>query len=231
VACRARGIASRPVRAEAGFTLVEVLVVISVLLIAGAAFYQVLFAVARGTRTAEDVARVTDEARLGFNRMVRDTREGEEIRSISTGDPQSFRVLVDFNADGTITPAPNPNPSGDYEDLTYSFDSSTGQIRLNGELLMRDVQCIPDASYDGGCRPVFDYASERLEYDWNLDGITMWQELDEASTHGIIGVGNNNGTLDGGEVPFVSSVVFNLRVTKGGASTAFYARAQLRNNR
>jgi prepilin-type N-terminal cleavage/methylation domain-containing protein len=223
---------------ERGFTLVELMVTITILLGAGVVFYQLLFAVARGADTAENVARVTDEARLGFNRMVRDTREGDEISSASTGNPQSFNVLVDFNADGDITLAPNPNSSGDYEDLTYSYNSSTGQVRLNGELLMIDIRCIPDASYASGCKPVFDYASERLEYDWYgatpaspPDGIVTWRELDEAPTHGIVGVGNNNGVLDEAELPFVSSVVFNFRVTKGDASTDFYARAQLRNNR
>ncbi|HEX2241585.1 MAG TPA: hypothetical protein VHJ82_10665, partial [Actinomycetota bacterium] len=60
-----------------------------------------------------------------------------------------------------------------------------------------------------------------------------WQEIDEASspTHGVIGVGNNNGVLDAGELPFISSVVMNMRVVKGDASANFYARAQLRNNR
>jgi prepilin-type N-terminal cleavage/methylation domain-containing protein len=217
-------------RCDEGFTIVELLVVITLLSIVSVGFYQLLFSVARGTRTAENVARITDEARLGFNRIVRDTREGREISAVSTGDPQSFNVLVDFNADGVITPAPDANAQGDYEDLTYSYDSSTGQIRLNGELLMTDVQCVEVA---GVCRPVFNYASERLEYDWNGDGVTTWQELDQASgpAHGVIGVSNNNGVLDAGELPFISSVILDLRVVKGDAATTFYARAQLRNNR
>ena len=217
-------------RRDDGFTLVELVVAVGILLIAGVAFYQLLFAVARGTRTAEDVARVTDEARLGFNRMVRDTREGQEIIAASTADPQSFTVAVDFNADGVITPAPNQNANGDYEELTYSFHSSTGQIRLNGELLMDDVACVEVAAV---CQPVFDYATERLEYDWDGNGIATWLELDQASApaHGVIGVGNQNNTLDAGELPFISSVIFNLRVVKGDSSTTFYARAQLRNNR
>jgi prepilin-type N-terminal cleavage/methylation domain-containing protein len=213
-----------------GFTLVELMVAIAILFIAGTAFYQLLFSVAGGVRTTESVARVTDEARLGFNRMVRDTREGQEIDAVSIANPQSFNVLVDFNADGVITPAPNQNANGDYEDLTYSYDAGPEQVRLNGELLMSDVECV---LLSGVCRPVFDYASERLEYDWNGDGLTTWQEIDEASspTHGVIGVGNNNGVLDAGELPFISSVVINLRVVKGDSSADFYARAQLRNNR
>jgi prepilin-type N-terminal cleavage/methylation domain-containing protein len=225
-----RAQAAGALRRDEGFTLVEILVAIAILLIAGAAFYQVLFSVARGTRTAENVAHVTDEARLGFNRMVRDTREGQEISTVSTTNPQSFTVAVDFNADGVITPAPDQNANGDYEELTYSYDSSTGQVRLNDELLMDDVACAQVAAV---CQPVFDYASERLEYDWDGNGITTWRELDEASApaHGVVGIGNNNSVLDAGELPSISSVIFNLRVVKGDSSTTFYARAQLRNNR
>jgi prepilin-type N-terminal cleavage/methylation domain-containing protein len=229
VASRARA-AGALRRRDEGFTLVELLVAVAVLLIAGVAFYQLLFAVARGTRTAENVARVTDEARLGFNRMVRDTREGQEISAVSTTNPQSFTVSVDFNADGVITPAPDQNANGDYEELTYSYDSSTGQVRLNGELLMDDVACVQVAAV---CQPVFDYASERLEYDWDGNGVATWLELDQASApaHGVIGIGNQNNALDAGELPFISSVIFNLRVVKGDSSTTFHARAQLRNNR
>jgi hypothetical protein len=204
------------------------MVAIVIFAIISTAFYQLLFAVTRGTRTSESVVRVTDEARLGFNRMVRDTREGREIASVSS-DRNTFNVHVDFNADTFIT-----NSGTDIEDLEYSYNPSTGQIRLNGELLMSGVSCVPSG---GGCRPVFDYASERLEYDWGdgsggpPDGVVTWQELDEAPSHGVIGVGNANGILDGAELPYISSVVFNVRVTKGNSSHDFRARAQMRNTR
>jgi hypothetical protein len=212
----------RPVtRAEEGVTLVELLVGIFIFALISTAFYQLLFSVARGTKTTESVARTTDEARLGFNRMVRDTREAQEITEVSDGG-DTFRVEVDFNADGDTL--------DELEDLTYSYNSSAGQIRLNGELLMAGVSCV---EVSGVCRPVFDYTSENLEYDWSdpPDGVVTSQELDEAPSHGVIGVGNDNGVLDEGELPYISSVLFNVRVTKGGASYEFHGRAQLRNNR
>jgi hypothetical protein len=160
---------------------------------------------------------------------VRDTREGQEIASVSA-DLNTYRVLVDFNADG--------DSSDELEDLEYWFNPATEQIRLNGELLMSGVSCIPDAGYTSGCRPVFDFQSDRLEFDWHglapaspADGIVMWQELDEAPSHGVIGVGNGNGTLDAEELPYITSVVFNVRVTRDDASQDFRAVAQLRNNR
>jgi prepilin-type N-terminal cleavage/methylation domain-containing protein len=218
------------VRREDGMTLVEVLVAILIFGIVGVAFYQLLFSVARGTRTTQSVARVTEEARLGFNRMVRDTREGQAIVSVAS-DLNTYNVHVDFDADGDIE-----NSGSDIEDITYSYDPATGRIRLNGELLMSGVSCVPDASYLSGCRPVFDFLSDRLEYDWGgpggvPDGVVTWKELDDAPNHGVIGVGNANGELDGGELPFITSVVFNARVTSQGVSHDFQARAQLRNVR
>lgn len=215
---------------EAGFTLIEMLVTIFILAIATTAFMQVMLAVSRGSETARDVTRVSEETRLGFNRMVRDTREGEELTAVDVSVTQpSYNVQVDFNADGIITPAPSANPVGDYEDLTFSWDETSATIKLNGETLMRKVDCI---RVSGSCSSsVFTYSSDRLEYDWNSDGTTSWQELDAAPTHGVIGVGNNNGTLDDGELPYISNIGYAFQITNGDATSTLYTEAQLRNLR
>jgi prepilin-type N-terminal cleavage/methylation domain-containing protein len=212
---------------EAGFTLVELLVTMLVLSVATVAMYQILFNVAEGTRTTESLARISDEARLGFNRMVRDTREGQEIRAVTMTNPFGFTVAVDFDGNGVITSAPGENSSGDQEELTYTFDSSTGQVRLNGELLMSGVGCVDTCASN----PPFDYASQDLRYDWNQNGVTTWQELDKAPAQGVVGIGDNDDVLDSSELPHVTSVTFRLQVTKGDSSSSFYARAQLRNKR
>jgi prepilin-type N-terminal cleavage/methylation domain-containing protein len=211
---------------DGGFTLVELLVTMTIFAIASTAMYQILFNVAGGASKTESLARISDEARLGFNRMVRDTREGQEITAY-TASPQSYTVADDFDGNGLITSAPAKNSNGDYEELTYSFDPTDSRIRLNGEVLMSGVECA------GSCatNPVFDFASEDLRYDWGLDGLTTWQDLDAASSNGVVGIGNGNGTLDSAELPYVTSVSFNLRVVKGSSSSTFYARAQLRNKR
>ena len=213
-------------RCEGGFTLIELLVTIVILSIASVAMYQILFSVVRSTGRTEAQARISDEGRLGFNRMVRDTREGREI--IAVGDDLlSYTVAVDFDADGVITNAPSKNASGDYEQLTYSFEPASGRVRLNGELLMTGVECEASCS----STPVFGFTSEDLRYDWNSNGVTTWQELDAAPQYGVVGVGNDNGKLDGFELARVSSVTIRMRVVKDDLATTFYARAQLRNNR
>jgi hypothetical protein len=96
---------------------------------------------------------------------------------------------------------------------------------------MRRVDCVRADATSPCSSDVFTYVSDRLEYDWDGDGVTTWRELDEAPTRGVIGVGNNNGVLDDAELPFVSSVGFSFDVQNGDASKTFYATAQLRNQR
>ena len=207
---------------EAGFTLVEVLVTLTVFAVASTAIYSLLLSVASGSRTSRSLVKTSEEARLGFNRMVRDTREGERLIAAT---PQGYTVQVDFNGDGIIQATPS-DPSGDYERLEFAYQPATGgagTITLNGEVLMAGVDCLRTSS--GSCRQdVFRYLSNRLEYDLNGDGVTTWQELDASSA------GNNDGQLNT-ELPLVSNIIFALRVTQGSVKSAFTAEAQMRNER
>jgi prepilin-type N-terminal cleavage/methylation domain-containing protein len=209
-----------------GFTLVELLVGILLLAIVSIGFYTVLFATSRSGDTSRAVTKVSEEARLGFGRMVRDTRQG---RGVVAASGTSYTVEVDFDGDSVIEPSGIQNSQGDYEVLTFSFNEAADTISLNGEILMRRVQCV---EVSGVCKPVFNYASNRLEYDWSpKDGIAAWEELDAAPVHGVIGVGNNNGMLDSAELPFISNVTYELMVVENESSTEFIAEAQLRNLR
>lgn len=214
-------------RQEDGFSLIEVMIAIFVFSIFSVAMYQVLFASARGSDQARSLVDVSEEARLGLNRMVRDTREGDAILLPTSA---SYRVETDFDADGVIEPNPL-DPVGNYESLTFSFvESSTGNGRItvsNGtstEPLVRGVDCIRKA--DATCNPVFSFTSSRLEYDTNQNGITSEAELMAAP-----GLGNGNSILDGQEVNFVDGVSFALTITTNETSRNFYAEAQLRNRR
>jgi len=75
--------------------------------------------------------------------------------------------------------------------------------------------------------PIFSYTSNYLEYDTNpANGVTTPEELDDA-----VGVGNNNDTLDGVEINFISAVKFAFQVRDGGQVEQFRSQAQLRNQR
>lgn len=205
-------------RDESGVTLIEVLVSITLFAIVTVGFYQVLFSGATGADTAQRLATIAEEARLGFNRMIRDTREASVLEAPTT---TGYRIKIDFNQDGEYE---NPNSLGDYEDLTFTYDAAAEEIRLNGETLISGVEPIPG-------KPIFNYASNFLEYDWNGDGVTSWEEVDEAVTHGVTGVGNNNDSIDGTEDRLISSVSFAFQVSVEDRSSQFYSEAQIRNRR
>jgi prepilin-type N-terminal cleavage/methylation domain-containing protein len=218
----------KPVAAgEDGFTLVELLVAMFVFSLISVGMYQLLFSASRSSQLSRNVVKTSEEARLGFNRLVRDTREGREIRNPSS---TSFNVQIDFNGNGTIEATP-ADPVGSYESITFTFNESVGGLgtitaTAGGvtEVLMTGVDCVRKS--DNTCNPVFTYRSSRLEYDSNTSGITSTTELDAAS-----GVGNNNGLLDGSELGLIDTVAFALRIEQGTSRETFYAQAQLRNLR
>lgn len=203
-------------RADSGFTLVELLVAVSLFSVLSIGFYTMMFSGVNSAQTTESLVRISEEARAGFNRMVRDTREAQKIEPISSTE---FNVRTDFNNDGAFS---NPNPNGDFENLTYEI--SGGELTLNDEVLMTGVRQV-------GGNPFFTYSSNLLEYDWDNDGTTECLELDAAASFGVLGVGDASGACDSGEKDFLSEVGFALGVEDGDRSSTFFAQAQLRNRR
>jgi type II secretory pathway pseudopilin PulG len=196
---------------EDGYTIVESLVAIFILSITSVGFYSVLFAGTRASQTTEDVARVSEEARAGLNRMIRDTREGQLFSSLAS---DSYNVRIDFDGDGIYE---NPNEVGDYENLNFTYVASDRTIRLNNEVLVRGVELIPGL-------PLFSYTSNDLRYDWDGNGVTTQAELGEAGTRGYAGVSASDTSL-------YSNVHFAFRVRVGERASDFRGQAQLRNRR
>ena len=143
---------------QQGFSLIEVLVAITLFSIVSIAFYAAMFSGVRGSNTTRNVVRISEEARLGFNRMVRDTREAESF--VSVGE-DSYRIQTDFNRNGSFE---SPNGAGDFEDLTFTFDPDENVIRLStptlpsGEVLISGVEEVAG-------RDMFSFGSNLLEYD------------------------------------------------------------------
>jgi type II secretory pathway pseudopilin PulG len=226
-------------RHEGGYTVVEILVAIVVFGAVSTGLYQVLTAQAGVASRTRSISRIADEARLGFNRMVRDVREADAITWVSPSGNQ-FTINVNYDGDGYYQ---NPNALGDDEILTYTYDPVAETVSIcnatvasscdatTSEILMAGTKAI-------GTTPVFTFTSNRLEYDWGdgaggpPDGVTTWQEIDQSSnptTHNIVGVGNNNGTLDGAEFPFLTTISFAIKQADEGRTTDFYSRVQMRN--
>lgn len=218
-------------REQAGFTLAETLVGIFLFSVLSAGFYSVMLTGVRSSETTEAVVRISDEARLGFNRMVRDAREATRIVDIELGPSPnaSFTVHVDFDADGSIEAS-----AGEVE--TFEYDEEQRLLLLNSEILMTGVEPF-------GSQPIFDYSSNRLEYDWSSpcnpawpvtgcppDGVASWQEIDRRPPS-ITQGGNNSGTPDAAEFPYLSSISFAMTIANADQATQFFTEAQLRNVR
>ena len=203
-------------RNERGFTMVELLTAMAIFAVVSVSIYQVMFSVVRGSDEAQSVAAVSEEARMGFNRMVRDTREGQELTAAA---PDEFTVRVDYEND-------------DLGPQLLTFRWNGQDVLLNEEVLMRGVDCLRPEPDDPCSQDVFTYSGNELEYDWDRNGVTSWEEIDEASdaSHGVVGVGNNDDILNA-EVSLLTDVTFALSVTSGESDGRLFAQAQLRNKR
>jgi prepilin-type N-terminal cleavage/methylation domain-containing protein len=219
---------------EEGFSLVEVLIAIFLFSVLSVGFYQVMFSAVRGSTDTADIAEVAEEARLGFNRMIRDTREATKLVS-ATGT--SYRIWTDFDRDGLVD-------QSDYEYMQYTYDSTNRRLTLtaltapaggNPDLITGSESAVAGTSAETlsghiglvGTRPVFSYVSNFLQYDTTpVDGEVSSTELDAAA-----GLGNNNGVVDGTELKYVSDVNYAFQVSVGGDARTFYGQAQIRNRR
>lgn len=196
-----------------GFTLVEMLVVMGLFSMFATIFYSVMLAGQRGARTTQDIATITQEARLGLNRMIRDTREAAALNGLVSAGATSYRIRADFNADGDVLDA--------FEDVTYAYDAAQRRITISDgtvtETLVAGVAPIPD-------RDMFSFTSNRLEYDTNpVDGVTTIAELDAAAAAGA--------SLAVDKLQYITSVTYAMRISSGARSSDFYAQAQLRSRR
>jgi prepilin-type N-terminal cleavage/methylation domain-containing protein len=204
----------KALRSENGFTLIETLVTLGLISIVTTTFYSVMFSGARGSETTRNVTRVTEEARSGLNRIVRDTREADLLSNVSAN---SYNIKIDFNGDGAFE---SPNVDGDYEDLTYSYQAASKTIRLNGEVLVGGVEPF-------GAAPIFSYTSSLLKYDWDANGVTTLAELVAAPKPPH----NDTSVTPGNEAALLSAVGFEFQVRSGESMAEFFAEAHLRNRR
>lgn len=210
--------------------MVELLVAMMIFGIITTAFYSILFSATDSAETTRAVVGTSNEARRGFNRLLRDTRESQDIFNASF---DTFTVENDFDGNGTIEPVPT-GEFGSYERLTFRFVENpdptlTGAVLVgNGfveEVLIDGVECVRDGI--GDCYPVFSYSSNDLTYDADGNGVSSALEID-----GYPVVGDGNGVLNlPSELRVVDTVSFMMQITIGGHSERFYGAAQMRNAR
>jgi prepilin-type N-terminal cleavage/methylation domain-containing protein len=120
--------AARPERAasgDRGFTLVELLVAMSLFLVLSGIVLSAVVTLAKGldqTRVSSDV---TAEARVALERIAREVRQANALANPTSS---SVTVKVDFDGDGTIG-----GSLADPEIVTYAFDAGTNSISMTAD--------------------------------------------------------------------------------------------------
>jgi len=240
----------RGAEAEAGFTLIEMLVSMLLIGVLGIVFMTTIMgskSSLSATSTSQDL---NEEARLALNRMARELRQATAITDVLNPDGASYSpsaitaitFTADFNGDGCIdgvvpSPAPTPAPvcqaysANNPETLTYCWDPSGSSKQLYlipGTLSGSTCQV-------SGAMPILAgqvtsfmlaYRSNLYLYDANGDGITTWTELDQNGPP----VGNDDGALDQPELANIDSVVIDVTVASNGSfSQSYETQVDLRN--
>lgn len=215
---------------ERGFTMIELMIAIFLVSILSVGFYQVMFSSVRGSDTSSNVAQSAEEARLGFNRMIRDTRETTKL---VVAEDTRYRIWTDFNGNEVVDAA-------EFEYMEYAYDEATRSITLTalsapaggdpdllsdaqGTLAGTDTERLSgDIEEVEPPQPVFEYVSNFLIYDADGDGQTTLDELEDAAGTGV---------LEGDPLEYVSDVNYAFAVSVNGSSREFYGQAQIRNRR
>lgn len=230
---------------DEGFTLVEFLVAISVVMVLVAGSMALVISSSEAVATARKSQDLNEEARHAINRMARDLRQATGLVTAVNPDGSGFdgtklvavRFTGDFDGDGCIGGAgPGPclpyNPSNP-EDVTYCFEPVTRQLYVtDNQSGVTPVS--PSSTTCSGGQPLLagnvsafrmTYRSSEYLYDRiPTDGVTTWLELDQAG----IPVGNANGALDI-ELAHVNSVVLEVTTSIDGHNQVYRTQVDLRN--
>jgi len=232
--------------ADDGFTLVEFLVAMSIMIVLITVTMTIVKITSGAVLTSQEQQNLNEEARQAINRMARDIRQAKQIVTAVNPDGAGFnsaalvavRFKSDYDGDGCISGtggigclaynASNP------EDVTYCFQPSTDQLYVidNSATGVIPVS-IASTSCSGG-QPLLagnvsdfkvSYRSDVYRDDINpTDGVTTWSELDESGAP----EGNVNGVLDD-ELVNIDSVVLDLTMRLSGRQQLYRTQVGLRN--
>lgn len=222
---------------ESGYTFVEVLVSLLLFSIVSIGFMQVMMSGARGTDVTRRNVRLSEQARLGLNRIVRDVREAGWVTlpgSSANGVYTSFTVKTDYDGNGAYANSAGiASAESNYEVVTYSYDAVAKTITVTAEGFPAEV--LIEGVEPVGTKPVFSFTSNRLEYDWSQDGVTTMLEVDQnACSQGGYNLSLDtacDGELSDAELANLTNFALAVEVNDDGADAEFFAEAQLRNRR
>lgn len=239
-----------------GFTLVEMLVAVVLSAIVGGVLMTLMLAAQRSATNTTAQNDINAEARDVLNRLSRDLRQATPLANAGTTIPAitsaqnpnpggtantvtSVTFNADFNGDGCVAGVTSdkcsPPPSVDAnnpETETFCWNPSTQNVYLIAGTVNAGT-CTPSSGSApqpmlSGKVTAFDlfFYSNNYLYDANNDGVTTWQELDQASAP----IGDNSGTLTTPELLSINSVLIKVTVADGhGHSQTYQTQTDLRN--
>jgi type II secretory pathway pseudopilin PulG len=235
-----------------GFTLVELLVAMSVVMVLVAVSMSAVIVSSQAVSTSREVHDLNEEARHAVNRMARDLRQAEKVVTAVNPDGPTFdptkivavRFQADYDGDTCIGGVNvfGPAPAGgcltynasNPEDITYCYEPATRQLYVVDNQASGVVPVSPGSTSCAGGQPLLagnvgafkvEYRSSAYRYDTSpSDGVTTWRELDAAGSP----AGDMNGLLDA-ELPLVNSVVINTTMLLDGHKQVYRTQVDLRN--
>ena len=236
--------------ADAGFTLVELLVAMSIVMVLAAVAMATVVNSQDAVVTTKQLQDINEEARQAINRMARDVRQANQITTAvnpdgTVGALTALRFRSDFDGDtctGGVPPSPVPTPApvcqpynaGNPEDVTYCFQPGVRQLYVIDNQASSVTPVSSSTTSCSGGQPLLagnvvafsvEYRSNQYRHDLSpTDGVTTWQELDAAQPP----VGNGNGVLDI-EVVDIDSLVIEVVVELGGRQQEYRTQVDLRN--
>lgn len=209
---------------DAGFSLIELLVGMTLLSLLGATLLSMALSLQKTTTDATRNADLLHETQLAMERIVRELRQAGKIYEVelpaSPTDATAITFFADFDNDGH-----EDLDAFDPEVLTYRFQPGTGQLTLtvddaDGNAITTPILATNVTDFD------LDLRSSLWQYDRSVppDGVVTWAELDATP-----GVGNQNGIPDAPELQRVDSVVLTVAVADGLRNQTYRTQVNFRN--
>jgi prepilin-type N-terminal cleavage/methylation domain-containing protein len=227
---------------DAGFSLVELLVALTLFGVLGGTLMATVVATKASVAASRETHDLNEEARLAINRMSRELRQATEITAVSApttinsvareSGEVSVTFTVDFNGNGVIDAS-----AVDPEVLTYKWDGSQVLLIANdtsGSPVIAPVLSGKVSDFS------LDYFSSDYRRDCSpVDGMTNWRELDAyLTTKNASGVcdarpaaGHTVGAIDTSELTDIDSVTISFTVLEGTRRQAYRTQVDLRNAR
>ncbi|MCA1822806.1 MAG: prepilin-type N-terminal cleavage/methylation domain-containing protein [Frankia sp.] len=222
---------------DGGFSLVELLVAMSIFVILSGVLLAATIGSNNSVKTTRQAHNLNEEARVTINRIARELRQAQRITQVVNPDGPSYDANnvtavtfeADFNGNGTIDDVPD-----DPEVLTYCYKPGPDLLMIiPGPLTKPSPQCVNEP----GAKPILggNVSAFKLEYrsagadsylyDANADGITTWLELDGAASP----IGDGNATLDQNELKLVDVMLVSVTVLEAPHQQTYRTQVNLRN--